>query len=96
MDPSFSSLQEQILALPLGYSEVMFQGKRYGLSRQDFNQGRSLKVYAEELGGPDFVSFNYYVTEKGGLLKPCEMPREKVEAFLSGMDRADRSPPLGS
>lgn len=77
------NLLSRIQALPLGYSEVYFQGRRYGVSRQDFNQGRSIKVYAEELGGQDFISFNYYQTQGGAGLKPCEMPEEKVYAFLN-------------
>ena len=41
-----------------------------------------MKIYAEELGGPDFVSCNFYQTKKGWTAKPCEMPMGKVEAFL--------------
>ncbi|MEO0895694.1 MAG: peptide methionine sulfoxide reductase [Bacteroidota bacterium] len=73
--------------IPIGYSEVVYNGRKYGLSRSDFNQGKSLKVYGEELGGNDFISFNYYLTEKGSLLKPCEMPQEKVEKFILEMER---------
>ncbi len=79
-------LHQIILNLPPDYSEVKYQGKTYGLTRQDFNAGRSLKVFAEELGGTDFISFNYYLVQSGPQLKPCEMPREKVEAFLHGIN----------
>jgi hypothetical protein len=79
-------LRERILALPAGYSVVQYQSRSYGLSRTDFSAGRSLKVYAEELGGTDFISFNFYRTSSGDLLKPCEMPAEKVRAFLVGME----------
>ncbi|MEL7339913.1 MAG: peptide methionine sulfoxide reductase [Bacteroidota bacterium] len=78
-------LQEIILGIPGDYSEVSFAGKRYSLTRQDFNQGRSLKVFARELGGTDFISFNYYLTEGGALLKPCEMSEAKVRQFLRQM-----------
>ena len=57
-------------------------GKTYGVSRSDFNQGKSLKVYAEELGGKDFISFNLYLTSEKNLLKACEMPDQKVVDFI--------------
>jgi hypothetical protein len=79
------SLQQIILDIPTGYSEVRFQNKKYSLTRSDFNEGRSLKVFARELGGRDFISFNYYRTPKGESLKPCEMPEQKVVDFLLGM-----------
>ncbi|ASO04216.1 MULTISPECIES: hypothetical protein [Arenibacter] len=76
-------LLKYIKAIPLGYSIVLFQSKKYALTRTDFNEGRSTKVYAEELGGKDFISFNFYISEKGEQLKPCEMPAEKVIYFLT-------------
>jgi len=82
-------LHQIILSLPPDYSEVSYQGRSYGLTRQDFNAGRSLKVFAEELGGTDFISFNYYLIQSGPQLKPCEMPVEKVRDFLSGMSISD-------
>jgi|TARA_R110000868_G_scaffold216643_3_gene466769 peptide-methionine (S)-S-oxide reductase len=75
-------LLERIKAIPLGYSTVLFLVKEYALTRTDFNEGRSTKVYAEELGGKDFISFNFYISEKGEKLKPCEMPAERVIYFL--------------
>jgi hypothetical protein len=76
------TLKESISNIPPGYSEVWYKGKKYGLSRQDFNGGKSTKVFAEELGGKDFISFNYYLTSSKDLLKPCEMPEAKVVDFL--------------
>ncbi|WP_417443235.1 peptide methionine sulfoxide reductase [Joostella sp.] len=73
---------ESIKELPLGYSEVEYQQKKYGVTRTDFNAGKSIKVYAEELGGNDFISLNYYITSTAENLKPCEMPQQKVIHFL--------------
>ncbi len=73
---------QQIKSLPTGYSEVNYEGKRYGVSRTDFNTGKSIKIYAKELGGTRFISFNYYSTGKANLLKPCEMPEREVIHFL--------------
>ncbi|MEH6535059.1 MAG: peptide methionine sulfoxide reductase [Psychroserpens sp.] len=77
------SILKQIKELPKGYSEVTFQNKKYGVTRTDFNNGKSIKIYAEELAGNDFISLNYYITLDKELLKPCEMPHEKVIHFLN-------------
>lgn len=76
-------LYPKIILLPKGYSVGEFRGKRYGISRQTFNDGKSEKIYAEELGGTDFISLNYYLTSSKDLLKPCEMPAAKVREFLN-------------
>lgn len=68
--------------IPLGYSTGIYQGKKYGISKQAFNNGLSFKVFAEELAGNDFVSLNFYKTTTKELLKPCEMPEAKVLSFL--------------
>lgn len=76
------SLYEIIIKIPLGYSEMLYNQRRYGVTRTDFNDGKSIKVFAEELGGTNFISFNYYITTQDEYLKPCEMPEQKVIDFL--------------
>ena len=68
--------------IPVGYSEGHFRSLRYGISKTIFNGGRSCKIFAEELGGTDFISLNFYQTSTQELLKPCEMPEQKVLDFL--------------
>lgn len=51
-------------------------------TRTIFNAGRSTKLVAEELGGRDYISLNFYDLRSGARLKPCEMPAEKVIAFV--------------
>jgi len=77
------SLLKQIQGLQKGYSEVIYNGKKYGVTRSEFNKGNSFKVYAEELGGNDFISLNYYITSSNEKLKPCEMEAKKVIHFLN-------------
>jgi len=74
---------KRIKSLPIGYSEVFYNTRKYGVTRTDFNSGKSIKLYAEELGGNDFISLNYYLTSAKELLKPCEMPKQKVIHFLN-------------
>lgn len=76
-------IKDLIDRLPEGYSEGIYQGRKYGISKTTFNQGKSSKVFAEELGGNDFISLNFYQTSKKDLLKPCEMPTSKVLEFLT-------------
>ncbi len=77
-----TQLTEHISKIPEGYSEVVYKTRKYSVSKTIFNNGKSLKVYAEELGGTDFISFNYYGTITKNPLKPCEMPEHKVLDFL--------------
>jgi len=72
----------KLLALPNGVNNVYYLGKRYLLRKETLLEGKLLKVYAEELGGNDIVSGNYYPTMKGGMLKPCEMSDKKVIDFI--------------
>jgi hypothetical protein len=65
-----------------GYSEGLYQNKRYSITKTIFNNGKSIKIYAEELQGNDFISLNYYITSNNELLKPCEMSETKVIDFL--------------
>ena len=76
-------------ALPTGAYGGTFDGRRYRVTKTVMATGRSQKLEARELGGSDYISFNLYRLATGqALLKPCEMPREKVEAFVLGL-RAD-------
>lgn len=79
MTPSLRAALDQI---PEGYSHGLFQSRRYGLTKTTFSTGRSLKFFAQELGGPDFISLNLYFLATGETLKPCEMPEDKVIAFV--------------
>ncbi len=68
-----------------GYTEGIYNNKKYGLTKTTFNKGKSIKFYAKELGGKDFISLNYYITKSKELLKPCEMPEKKVIHFLNNV-----------
>ncbi len=69
--------------IPEGYSTGLFRSKKYGITKRIFNHGKSFKIYGRELQGTNFISLNYYITKKNNLLKPCEMPKEKVIEFLN-------------
>ena len=76
------NLLKRIQQLPTGYSKVYYEKVKYGVTKSEFNQGNSFKIYATELGGNNFISLNYYCTSNNEILKPCEMPEEKVIHYL--------------
>ncbi|MBU1215756.1 peptide methionine sulfoxide reductase [bacterium] len=79
LKPAFHA---KLLALQDGSYDVFYKEKRYLLSKQTQLGGKLIKLYAEELGNNDFISLNYYAKIGEGLLKPCEMPEEKVIDFV--------------
>lgn len=79
-DPGFLAAFD---ALPFGGYGGTYQGRRYRIVKSRYSAARSQKLEAEELGGPDRVSFNLYRLATGeALLKPCETSAEKVRAFV--------------
>lgn len=70
---------------PLGWFTAAYDGRRYGVTRSLHAEGRSMKLFAEELGGADRISLNIFAPPSGApMLKPCEMPLDKVTAFVLG------------
>lgn len=72
-------------ALPLGAFDGTAHGKRYRLSKTAYAGGASLKLVAEAADGSDYISLNLYQLASGPRLFPCEMPLEKVLAFLKDL-----------
>ena len=85
MDTSASAVWARLQHWPRGYVVARYNDRRYGVSTSAHTNGRSMKLFAEELGGADRISLNIYAPEHGDLaLKPCEMPIDKVTAFVLG------------
>ena len=78
---------EALGKIPIGTSRGKYQGKSYAISKTAFANGKSIKLVAEELGGPDYISLNLYLPGNGPVLKPCEMPAAKVIAFVIGVTK---------
>jgi hypothetical protein len=73
---------DAIAHLPEGYSEGIYLGRRYRIQKTTHAGGRSVKLFAQDLGGRDFISLNLYHLARGNLVKPCEMPEAKVRDFV--------------
>jgi len=85
MDGDLSLFLERFDVLPLGYGEGTFAGRRYGVTVRASEDGKRGWLFGEELGGRDRVSCNVYRLGGGrARLLPCEMPAEKVVAFVLG------------
>jgi hypothetical protein len=72
-------------ALPAGTFRARFEDRPYIVTKSALSKGKAQKLVAEELGGTDYISLNLYRLTSGPLLKPCEMPDEKVIAFVLGL-----------
>ena len=54
----------------------------YVVTKTQAAGGKAWSLVAAGLGGRDYISLNLYRTSRGALLKPCEMPAEKVVDFV--------------
>jgi len=87
MDNSAAAIWTKLASWPRGWFTARYNGHRYGVSRTIHAGGRSTKLLAEQLGGPDRISLNLYAPPSGEpTLKPCEMPVDKVTAFVLGAE----------
>jgi len=71
-------------ALPAGYGEGLFEGRRWSATLRRSADGRRRWLWGEELGGPGRVSANVYRLNAALRLLPCEMPAETVIRFVLG------------
>lgn len=79
------SFAAKLAALPLGTFRGRAHGKVWIVTRSLVSGGRGEKLVAEALDGSDYISLNYYHLASGDLLKPCEMPADKVTAFVDDL-----------
>lgn len=71
--------------LPFGTFKGIAHGRDYIVTRQSVAEGRAEKLVAEALDGSDYISLNLYRLADGAQLRPCEMPAEKVIAFVCAL-----------
>lgn len=81
-----SSFAAALAALPHGTFFGTAHGRRYVVTKSRFSDGKSIKLVAEELGRPGYISLNWYALASGARLKPCEMPETKVRAFVDALE----------
>lgn len=80
-----SDFASALAALPTSTFRGTADGRRYIVTKSVLGQGRNTKLVAEELGGTDYISLNYFDLGSGPRLKPCEMPEAKVRRFVCAL-----------
>ncbi|MER9432512.1 hypothetical protein NKJ46_27400 [Mesorhizobium sp. M0166] len=77
-----------LAVFPEGYSEGIYEDRRYGVTLRRSGDGRRNSLFARELAGTDIISFNLYrLGTDDASLKPCEMSADKVRDFVLGFRR---------
>lgn len=71
-------------ALPVGAFDGRYDGRGWRVARTPVAGGRGWKLQAWEKGGNGYVSLNVYDLTGGSVLRPCEMSRDRVVAFVLG------------
>ncbi|WP_299778179.1 hypothetical protein [uncultured Roseobacter sp.] len=80
--PSPEAFEKALKALPNGTFTGWSQHRRYIVTKTTFCGGKSVKLAAEEMGGTDYISLNFYRLQGGARLFPCEMSARKVIDFV--------------
>jgi hypothetical protein len=75
-------LDALIQAIPEGWSRVQIAGQPWAITRITRARGQVISVDAERLGDTEHLGANVWITSEGTVLRPCEVPEEKVMQFL--------------
>ncbi len=78
-DQELDALIERI---PEGWSRAQIAGRSWGVTRTTRAGGKVISVDAERLGDTEQLGANVWITSEGAILRPCEVPEEKVMQFL--------------
>lgn len=71
-----------IRTLPEGWSRIEIDGHSWIVTRTTRAGGKVISVDAEQLSTAEQFGANVWVTSRGTVLKPCEVPEDKVMHFL--------------
>ncbi|AWB86792.1 peptide methionine sulfoxide reductase [Mycetocola zhujimingii] len=75
-------LDALIGAIPEGWTRVQIAGQGWGITRTTRAGGRTISFDAEHLGNNEYLGANVWNTSEGSVLRPCEVPEEKVMQIL--------------
>ncbi|HVX47010.1 MAG TPA: peptide methionine sulfoxide reductase [Mycobacteriales bacterium] len=82
-------LEELVAAIPEGWSRLRIAGQEWGVTRTTRAGGKVISISAERLGGAEQLGANLWITSDGPILRPCEVPAERVRQFLRAAASAD-------
>lgn len=75
-------LDALIERIPEGWSRARIAGRSWGVTRTTRAGGKVISVDAERLGDTEQLGANVWITSEGAVLRPCEVPEEKLMQFL--------------
>ncbi|QGN33227.1 hypothetical protein [Microlunatus sp. Gsoil 973] len=81
-DPDRHELDALLTSIPEGWSRTEIDGRGWAITRTTHAQGKVITLSAERLGDAEQLSANVWLTSAGTVLKPCEVPAERVIRFL--------------
>lgn len=71
-----------IRAIPEGWTRVQIDGRGWGITRTTRAGGKTISFDAERLGSKEYLGANVWNTSEGSVLRPCEVPEERVMQLL--------------
>lgn len=80
--PEDRDLAALVSLIPEGSSRTHIAGQPWSISRTTRAGGKVVSIDAEHLGGTEQLGANVWLTTEGAVLRPCEVPEEKVMQFL--------------
>jgi peptide-methionine (S)-S-oxide reductase len=75
-------LEALIAAIPEGWSRAQIEGHGWAVTRVTRAGGRVISLDAERLDAAEQLGANVWLTSEGAVLRPCEVPEERVLWFL--------------
>ena len=75
-------LDALIRAIPEGWTRVQIAGHAWGITRTTRAGGKTISFDAERLGDTERLGANVWNTSEGAILRPCEVPEERVMQVL--------------
>ena len=77
-----AELEVLIASIPDGWSRVHIGDQSWAVTRRSRADGKVISLEAEQLGASESIGANIWLTSRGVILKPCEVPAETVMRFL--------------
>lgn len=87
-DADCRDLDRLLAAIPEGWSRADIAGEPWAVTRTTRAAGNVISLSAERLGGTEQLGANVWITSEGPILRPCEVPAEKVLRFLHAASEA--------
>lgn len=81
-ESSADDLDALIDAIPEGWSRLRIGDQSWAVTRTTRAEGGVISVDADRLGDGERFGANIWRTAQGTVLRPCEVPAEKVMQFL--------------